>query len=196
MKKLSLLVALVILSCVSYGQGQIVINTTRPTTNAPAVVEPVKTTTATTTPAEVSIDNTANVVEPAPKVPTPATEPTMVTIDYNRLTPVDRAKFNEYAREAKYGSLIKKNLTGCTITSITTVKEVPSRSGKKMTQYVVIYLDQDGEKQGLLMIDNPIKGCQPCYIKCMVNDPGYHQGDDVSLPVIQGEGESHNIPEW
>lgn len=147
---------------------------------------------------------TVRPVQPA-KTVTPATtvaeEPLIkqVTVNYSQLTPTDREKFNNFARQAAYGTLIKKDLTGCTITSVTTVKGVPSRSGRKMTQFVVMYIDQNGEKQGFVTTDNPIVqgGCTPCYIKCLVATPGYHQGDDDAIPQKPKSGENHTIPqEW
>lgn len=145
---------------------------------------------------------TVRPVQPA-KTVTPATtvaeEPPIkqVTVSYSQLTSADREKFNTFARQAAYGTLIKKDLTGCTITSVTTVKGVPSRSGKKMTQYVVIYLDQNGEKQGIVMTENPLVqgGCTPCYVKCFVATPGYHQGDDDAIPQKRKSGENHTIPQ-
>ena len=122
-----------------------------------------------------------------------------VTVDYSTLSASERAKFSAFANQAAYGTLIKKDLTGCTITSVTTVKNVPSRSGRKMTQYVVIYITPNGEKCGMVMTENPLVqgGCTPCYIKCFVATPGYHQGDDDEIPQKPKTGENHQISqEW
>jgi len=143
---------------------------------------------------------TVRPVQPA-KTVTPATTVAEespikeVTVSYSQLSPTDREKFNTFARQASYGTLIQKDLTGCTITSVTTVRGVPSRSGKRMTQYVVMYLDQAGEKQGIIMTENPLVkgGCTPCYIKCLVATPGYHQGDDRDIPQKPKSGENHQI---
>jgi hypothetical protein len=135
--------------------------------------------------------------EPAKTVTTVTDTPPIkqATVSYSQLSPSDREKFNTFARQAAYGTLIQKDLTGCTIKSVTTVRGVPSRSGRRMTQYVVIYLDENGEKQGLLMTDNPLVqgGCTPCYVRCMIATPGYHQGDDTDIPNKPKTGENHQI---
>ena len=160
--------------------------------NAPAeptvTVTPVVTTvtTAPTKPAVVQ----ATVAESEVKVQ---------TVSYNQLSPAQKSRLNEFARQAAYGSLVKADLTDCNITSVTMVTNVPSRSGRKMTQYVVMYIDQSGEKHGIIMMDNPLVngGCTPCYIKCMVATPGYHQGDDEAIPQKPKTGENHQISqEW
>ena len=49
------------------------------------------------------------------------------------------------------------------------------------------------------MTDNPLVkgGCTPCYVKCMVATPGYHQGDDTDIPKKPKTGENHQISqEW
>lgn len=139
--------------------------------------------------------------EPAKTVTTVTDTPPIkqATVSYSQLSPSDREKFNTFARQAAYGTLIQKDITGCTIKSVTTVRGVPSRSGQRMTQYVVIYIDENGEKQGLLMTDNPLVqgGCTPCYVRCLVATPGYHQGDDPAIPNKPKTGENHQISqEW
>ena len=117
------------------------------------------------------------------------------TVDYSRLSADQRAKLSSFAKKASYGSLVKADLTDCNITSVTKVTNVPSRSGRKMTQYVVIYIDKNGQKEGIITTDNPLVngGCTPCYIKCMVATPGYHQGDDNDIPKKPKTGENHQI---
>lgn len=148
----------------------------------------------------------AQTVRPEPAktvstVTTSAEEPPIkqVTVSYSQLTPADKSKFNTLASQASYGTLIQRDLTGCRITSVTTVKGVHSRSGRKMTQFVVMYIDQNGEKQGFVTTDNPLVqgGCTPCYIKCFAATPGYHQGDDEAIPNKPKTGENHQISqEW
>ena len=158
-------------------------------------------TTPTRVPAVQSVSTVQPVQSVKPVTPSTDNEPAIkqMTVSYSQLAPSDREKFNTFARQASYGTLIQKDLTGCIITSVTTVKGVPSRSGKRMTQYVVIYLDPNGEKQGIIMTDNPLVkgGCTPCYVKCMVATPGYHQGDDTDIPKKPKTGENHQISqEW
>lgn len=198
MKKFMILMAVMALIMYSYAQE---INLDDALEEQPAVVynapAPEPTPTITVTP-------TTNVT-PAPAKPAvvqaTVTEPEVKiqTVSYNQLSPTQKARLSEFARKASYGTLIKTDLDGCTITSVTTVKGIPSRSGRKMTQFVVIYLDQNGQKQGLIMTDNPLVngGCTPCYIKCMVATPGYHQGDDEAIPQKPKTGENHKISqEW
>ena len=156
-------------------------------------------------PASTTVVAPVTTVAPAPAKPTVVQpivaehEINVQTVSYNQLSPAQKARLSEFARKASYGTLITTDLTGCTITSVTTVTNVPSRSGRRMTQYVVMYLDQSGQKHGIIMTDNPLVngGCTPCYIKCMVATPGYHQGDDEAIPNKPKSGESHQISqEW
>ena len=164
-------------------------------------VQPVAQPSKVVTPAQVQPTQVVQ-VQSAPTQPTVVADNgpiKQVTVDYATLSSSEKAKFNTFARQAAYGSLIQKDLTGCTITSVTTVKNVPSRSGRKMTQYVVIYITPNGEKNGLVMTENPLVqgGCTPCYIKCFVATPGYHQGDDDEIPQKGKSGENHQISqEW
>jgi PBP1b-binding outer membrane lipoprotein LpoB len=192
MKKFVFLMAVMALFMCCYAQE---INLDEALEEQPAVVynAPVQAPTLTVAP---STTITSAPAKPAVVQPTVAeSEIKVQTVSYNQLSPAQKARLSEFARKASYGTLIKTDLDGCTITSVTTVKDVPSRSGRKMTQYVVIYIDKSGQKQGIIMTDNPIvnEGCTPCYIKCMVATPGYHQGDDEAIPNKPKSGENHQI---
>lgn len=193
MKKLFLILAVMALAMYGFAQE---IDLDDALEEQPVVVynAPVSTSTTVVTPTTTVVSTApakSAVVQPATNEPTVKVQ----TVNYSQLSPEQKAKLSEFARMASYGSLITTDLTDCTITSVTTVTNVPSRSGKRMTQYVVMYLDKNGDKHGIIMTDNPLVngGCTPCYIKCMVATPGYHQGDDSAIPQKPKSGENHQI---
>lgn len=149
---------------------------------------------------------------PAQEPTAPVAEPQTPTHSVNKVTvgdqsimiynctwatlgPQTRAEINEMAKKSPFGTTVVA-ADIATVRSVTTITGVPSRSGRTMTEYVIVYWDQNGEEHGILTYDNPLASpeCPECYIKCVATSPGFHQGDDEDIPNQPTTGENHRIP--
>jgi len=110
------------------------------------------------------------------------------TVDFGSLDPDSKAVFMSAAKAHPYGQTVK--VEADRVLAIYTVTNVPSRSGRKMTQYLYILEVNGGQKQAVLLTDRPKKDECVC---CWLSQCGGHQGDDPKFEEKKSSGENHII---
>lgn len=183
MKKIFLFLLAVMPTIAVFSQGlslDDIDETVVATTNPTSIQQPV---------APMTQTQVAKTVDPVPQ----AVE--LYQYSWAELGSSTRSAINEMARKYPFGTTQMVDITN--VKSVTTITGLKSRSGRTMTQYVIVYLDSEGVEHGILTYDNPLvsQECPECYIKCVATSPGFHQGDDEDIPHQAPYGENHKIPQ-
>jgi len=114
---------------------------------------------------------------------------TFQPVSFRNLDPDSKAVFQQTAKAHPYGQILKVEAEE--ILAAYEVTDVPSRSGRVETQYLIIFKDVNGQKRSILSTTRPNK--DEC-LKCWISQCGYTTGSGPEFQQKEGTGENHEIP--